>query len=70
VSSGRVRLEIFDARGRLVRTLFDAVQAGPQWYTAVWNGRDQGGRPAPGGVYFARLRAPSYSSSVRLVLVK
>lgn len=70
VASGRVRLEIYDARGRLVRTLFDAGQAGPQWYTAVWNGRDNAGRALPGGVYFARLRTPSYISARRLVLVK
>jgi hypothetical protein len=70
VATGRVRLEIYDARGRLVRTLFDAVQPGPRWYAAVWNGRDQSGRPVPGGVYFARLRAPSYTSVRRLVLVK
>ena len=69
-ATGRVRLEIYDARGRLMRTLFDAVQPGSHWYTAVWNGRDQAGRPVPGGVYFARLRAPSYTSMCRLVLVK
>ena len=51
---GRVRLSLYDVRGRLVATLFDQdVAAG--WRSAVWSGRDRRGREVPSGIYFASL---------------
>jgi hypothetical protein len=70
LDSGRTRLALFDARGRRVRTLVDEEQAGPGWYTTTWDGRDDRGTALPGGVYFARLEAPSATRSIRLVLVR
>jgi len=52
--TSRVRLEVFDARGRRVRTLVDQ-DAAPGVFTARWDGRDGGGGRVAGGVYFARL---------------
>lgn len=52
---GRVELTIHDVSGRLFRTLVDAtLPAGRR--TATWDGRDDGGRRVPAGVYVARLR--------------
>jgi hypothetical protein len=49
--SGRVRLVVIDAAGRVVTTLVDGdVPAG--WHEAHWSAR------AAPGVYFARLEAP------------
>ena len=49
--TGRVRLTVVDAAGRLVATLVDGdVAAG--WHEAQWSAR------AAPGVYFARLEAP------------
>lgn len=51
--SGRVRLEILDVRGRLVRRVRDAgVAAAGQWR---WDGRDERGNSVAAGVYFARV---------------
>lgn len=51
---GRVRLSVYDVRGRLVAALFDQdVAAG--WRSAVWSGRDRRGREVPSGIYFASL---------------
>lgn len=52
--SGQTRLTIVDLAGRVVATLVDEVlSAGAQ--QAVWNGRDDLGRQAASGLYFARL---------------
>ena len=55
-------LEIFDVQGRLVTR----IPVSPQPGTAVWEGNDGGGRRAPPGIYFARIRNTDLSP-VRLV---
>ncbi len=52
--TGRVRLRIYDLRGRIVRTLIDEMsQAGN--YQAVWDGRDQAAGSLASGTYIYRL---------------
>jgi subtilisin family serine protease len=61
-----VRVEVFDATGRLVRSLLDADRAaGPLQVT--WNGADASGVRATAGVYFARIRTGEATRTVRLV---
>jgi hypothetical protein len=64
-----VTLQIFDVSGRLVRTLVDGFEAGGA-RTVTWHGRSDDGRPAPSGVYFYRLTAPSFSEQKRMTLLK
>jgi hypothetical protein len=52
--AGTVRLDVFDARGRHVRTLLQAEAAAGAG-SIVWNGVDAGGRPVASGVYSLRL---------------
>ena len=53
-SSGEVRLEIVDVRGRLVKGLIRGeLQAGK--FHATWYGDDERGHRVSSGVYFARL---------------
>lgn len=54
---GPVRLEIFDARGSLVRDLVQAT-LGPGPQSVTWSGEDGRGRPAAAGVYLLRLDTP------------
>ena len=64
-----VTLRVFDAGGRLVRTLIDGPrQAGAQ--SAVWDGRNDSAAPAASGVYFYRLQAAGFEASERMVLTK
>lgn len=52
---GRLRLDIVDASGRLLRTLLDdAVDAGT--VAPAWDGRDARGRRLAAGLYFVRAR--------------
>lgn len=70
LESGRVQLVIYDAQGRRVRALVDAFQEGGRWYQPRWDGRDDGGRRAAGGTYFAVLRTAGKEWTHRLVMVK
>ncbi len=68
--AGRVRLAVFDVRGRHVATLLDGERAAGR-HAASWDGREAYGRPAGNGVYFARLVAADGTvSSRRFVLMR
>jgi len=67
-AAGRVRLEVFDVRGRLVRALHDdEFPAGR--HTSLWNGEDESGRRLGAGIYFVRMYAPGVQQSRRVVLL-
>ena len=69
VSQERVSLQIYDARGKLVRTLKnDVVPAGQ--HEAVWDGRDNSGNQMATGVYFVRFIAGSYEMTRKVVMLK
>ncbi len=61
-----VTAEIFDASGRLVRTLGSAMYAAGA-HDVSWDGRTKAGRTARSGVYHLRLSTPSVSTSARIV---
>jgi flagellar hook assembly protein FlgD len=66
---GRVQLQIFDARGRLIRALVSRREPlGPK--TTTWNGKDDVGRDVASGVYFLRLEIGDNVTSRKLVLVR
>lgn len=65
-----VSLDILDARGHLVRTLFSSVlrPAGPN--QTHWNGRDNQGRELSSGLYMARIRTLNQTAVTKLTLVR
>lgn len=66
---GNVRLAIYDATGRLVRTLVnEGRRAGTQ--SATWDGHFTSGSRVPAGVYYARLQAGSIMIAKSLVIVE
>ena len=69
----RVTIRVFDAAGRVVRTLIDSpVEAGP--HTAIWDGRTDSGQRVASGVYFIRMEATgpadAFRATRKLVLLK
>ncbi len=69
VDDVHARLRVFDASGRLVRTLVDGVVT-PGAHSETWDGTNQaGGRVSP-GVYFYRLEARQASTTGRMLLVR
>jgi len=70
-SSGdsRVRICIYDALGRLVRTLADRDYA-PGTHSLVWDGRDDAGIALPSGTYFCVLTRGGLQRSITMTLLK
>ncbi|MBK8167594.1 MAG: hypothetical protein IPK64_16740 [bacterium] len=67
--AGNVVVDVYDVRGARVRTLTEAtLPAGS--HRVAWDGRDDAGRPAPAGVYFAALRGTGTAARQRVVLVR
>ena len=64
-----VRLAVYDAAGRLVRTLAGGAEAAGQ-HQVRWDGTADDGSRAASGVYFCRLDAGTFSDTRRLTLVK
>jgi hypothetical protein len=57
---GAARLDLFDVRGRWVRTVLAlGLPAGA--HALWWDGRDAGGHPVQSGTYFYRLQIPGAS---------
>jgi flagellar hook assembly protein FlgD len=66
---GEVRLSVYDATGRLVKTLVDGYQpAGAR--TVRWDGRNDQGQPMASGIYFYRMTAPAFSESRKMFLLR
>lgn len=66
---GHVRLQVFNARGQLVKTLVDeTVTAGD--HAVVWDGRDNRGSSVGSGIYFSRLQVGNEIQTRRMALVK
>ena len=65
----KVRLAIFDATGRRVRTLVSGDKdAG--YYQAVWNGTNDAGVPCGNGIYFYRIEAGDFVATKNLVIMR
>jgi hypothetical protein len=70
-SAGRVpvRLSVFDAAGRLVRTLVDAERS-PGIHSLVWDGRNRVGATVAGGIYFYQLQVDGQRQTKQVVLIR
>jgi hypothetical protein len=67
-TAGHTYLEIYDVRGRIVRTLVNET-IGAGTYTAIWDRTGYSGEKAQSGVYFARLRRRSESVTKKILLM-
>jgi len=68
-SAVHVRLDVYDIRGRLVRTLVnEAREAGT--YHLLWDGTDSNGRHLASGVYLYRIKAGQFVKTRKMVLLK
>ena len=65
----RIRLRIFDVRGRQVRTLVDGPHP-PGRHQVLWNGNDDQDRPVATGIYFYELAGAEKRITRKMVLVK
>jgi hypothetical protein len=66
---GRVSAHVYDAGGRLVRTLYEgSARAGS--LELLWDGRDPLARPVSSGVYFARVGTNGDVRTIKMTLVR
>lgn len=64
-----VRLEIYDLRGRLIRTLVDETKESGR-HKAHWNGEHDDGRRVGSGVYFYRILAGDFEETKKLLIIR
>ena len=64
-----VSLVIYDIRGNTVRTIDSGSQTAG-WYEHVWNGMNDEGQPVSTGLYLTRLRAGSYTKTIKMLYLK
>ncbi len=66
---GEVNISVYDASGRLVKTLVKGVRdAGT--YTIQWNGTDNYGHSLASGTYFLRMTTNGFSSIKNLLILR
>jgi hypothetical protein len=64
-----VRLNVYDIRGRLVKTLVDELRQANS-YQVVWDGTNNSGGAVASGVYFYRMTAGSFVQTHKMMLLK
>ena len=67
--SAKVSLSIYDAKGRLVRSLYDGI-APSGWTRLTWDGTDSRSRKVANGIYFCTLRTGKRSQTIKIVLAR
>ncbi len=68
-SEGHVTLRVFDASGREVARLLDAVTSAGE-HVVDWDGKDSGGNTLNSGVYFYELRTAAEIESKKMILLR
>jgi hypothetical protein len=65
---GRAHVALYDLSGRLVKTLASgSLEAG--YHGAVWDGRDDRGARASGGIYFLRASTGGETAQLKVVVL-
>ena len=65
----KVRLDIFNLKGQLVRTLVNDQQASGR-YNVVFTAKDDRGNKLSSGIYFYRLKAGDYTKTRKMMLME
>ena len=66
---GKVKILVYDVGGRLARTLVDGEREAGH-HSVVWNGKNDRGHPVGTGVYWTQMKAGSFVSNKKMVILK
>lgn len=67
--TGKSKLEVFNVKGQLIRTLADGnIEAG--YHSIKWNGRDDKGKQTSSGVYFYKLTTDGKCLTNKMLMLK
>jgi len=67
--NGKAKLEIFNVKGQLVKTLFDGT-ANAGRNSMVWDSTNNSGNAVTSGLYFYRLSTENHSETRKMMLMK
>lgn len=65
-----VTIRVFDAAGRMVKTLVDEFVGIPGKHAVTWDGRSDSGSQLPAGVYFYQMNAGDFKAMRKMILVR
>ncbi len=68
-SSQNLKIELFDIRGRRVRS-WPKTQFSPERHQIFWDGADASGHPAASGLYFIKISSDALHANHRLILLR
>jgi len=67
--AGHVKLNVYNIKGQLVKTLINA-NIGAGQHTVIWNGDNNQGKAVSSGIYFTLLNVNNKSKTRKMVLSK
>ena len=65
-----ISLNIFDIKGRLVKTLIDNEQLSNGDYQIIWNGKNNFEEYMPSGMYLYKLKSKNHLKMKKMILMK
>jgi len=69
IHSNDITLQIFNSKGRLVKTLInDNLESGQ--HSVIWDSKDEKGDAVPSGIYYYRLQVGEQNETLKLILLK
>ncbi|MBT4484778.1 MAG: hypothetical protein HOC71_13995, partial [Candidatus Latescibacteria bacterium] len=68
-TSMRARLDVYDLRGALIKTLVDEIRS-PGVHSVVWDGTDDSGNNVSSGVYIYRIKVGSNFDTKKMTLIR
>ncbi|MCK5051229.1 MAG: T9SS type A sorting domain-containing protein [Candidatus Cloacimonetes bacterium] len=69
VNAGRVKIEIFNIKGRKILTLVDGYKD-IGFHHTVWNGKDHNGKSVASGLYFYNMVTTEFHRIRKMILLK
>jgi len=66
----RVKIDVYNVAGQLVKTLLDETRAAGLYEDVRWDGTNGANQPVSSGVYFYKLVTNNFSQTKKMVLLK
>ncbi|RIK62322.1 hypothetical protein DCC62_27120 [candidate division KSB1 bacterium] len=67
--AGRIKIEVYNLVGQLVRSLIDAPQAAGR-FRLNWDGKDEAGNSVTSGVYLYELQSGNFRAKKKMILMR
>jgi flagellar hook assembly protein FlgD len=66
---GNVKITVYNIKGQVVKTLTNQNYSSGN-HQLIWNGKDDKGRSVSSGIYMYRMETPSYTKTMKMMLMK